>query len=225
MAKVDSEERALKTLPNLNFFNEHEQQAAEMLEFSIKGEESIYFIVKTDLKSSDFCGIGVVNTGELRLGLNACEVGYFKNQEKAGTLNCIINKIVFWPFMKASLQPEPPQQPLPFEQVDLFLTKIALTPYFYTYKYDNKREVYCIVEVNRLKKVLILENTEHDPLSFTAAPSSDQLTYSLQHPDPIAVKLTFIVSDLGHEEEIYGTSVCRLRAQDLNLKEAKFKNL
>ncbi len=143
----------------------------------MKGEESLYLIVKNDLKSSDFCGIGVVNTTELRLGMNACEVGFFKNQEKAGTINCIIQKVVFWPFLKPLFQPDVPQQPLPPLPVDLFLNKITLTPYFYTYKYDNKRELYCIVEVNKSKKVLILENVEHDPLSFAAAAGSDALNY------------------------------------------------
>lgn len=115
-------------------------------------------IAKNDLKSSDFCGIGVVNTTELRLGMNACEVGFFKNQEKAGTINCIIQKVVFWPFLKPLFQQDVAQQQLPPLPLDLFLNKITLTPYFYTYKYDNKRELYCIVEVNKAKKVLILEN-------------------------------------------------------------------
>lgn len=74
------------------------------MEFPLKGEESLYLIVKTDIKSSDFCGIGVVNTTELKLGLNTCEVPFFKNQEKAGTLNCLINKMVFWPFLKPLFQ-------------------------------------------------------------------------------------------------------------------------
>jgi hypothetical protein len=61
-------------------------------------------MVKLDTKSNDFCGIGVVNTTDLRLGINACEVGYFKNQEKVGTINCIIHKIVFWQFVKPLYQ-------------------------------------------------------------------------------------------------------------------------
>ncbi len=156
-------------------------------------------IVKADLKSNDFGGIGVLNTTDLRLGINACEVGFFKNQEKSGTINCIIHKIVFWPFIKPLFQADIAQQPLPAFQVDLFLNKISLTPYYYTYKYDNKREVYCIVEVNKVKKVLILENVEHDPLSFAAAVGSDTLNYIVEHPDVIKIKLSFLVSDLGHE--------------------------
>jgi len=37
------------------------------------------------------------------------------------------------------------------------LNKIVFSAYFYTYRYDNKNEVYCIAEINKDKKVLILE--------------------------------------------------------------------
>lgn len=130
---------------NLNFYDDQDGPSTETLDFAVKGEESVYLIAKNDLKSNDFCGIGVVNTTELRLGMNACEVGFFKNQEKAGTINCIIQKVVFWPFLKALFQQDVAQQPVAPLAVDLFLNKITLTPYFYTYKYDNKRELYCIV--------------------------------------------------------------------------------
>ena len=49
-------------------------------EFSVKGEESLYLIVKTDIKSNDFAGIGILNTTDLKLGTNVCEVPFFKNQ-------------------------------------------------------------------------------------------------------------------------------------------------
>ena len=171
--------------------------------------------MKSDVKSNDFEGIGVVNTTELRLGLNVCEVPYFKNQEKAGTLNCLIHKMVFWPFLKSMFQVETqlqPQQPL---CIDLFFNNIIFTPYFYTYRYDGKQEVYCIVEVNRVKKVLILENNEHDKLSFFAAAGSDALNYSVDQPDLIKIKLSFLVSDLGHEEEIYGTATSKIKGSDI----------
>ena len=64
----------------------------------------MYLIVKADAKGNDFAGIGVVNTTDLRLGTNAMEVPYFKNQEKIGTLNCLINKMVYWPFLKPFFQ-------------------------------------------------------------------------------------------------------------------------
>ena len=61
-------------------------------------------MVKSDAKAKDFIGIGVVNTTELKLGVNPCQVAFFKNQEQTGTINCIINKMVFWPFLKHVFQ-------------------------------------------------------------------------------------------------------------------------
>ena len=31
------------------------------------------------------------------------------------------------------------------QHIDVFLKQITFSPYFYTYRYDNKQEVYCIV--------------------------------------------------------------------------------
>ena len=154
--------------------------------------------MKSDVKSSDFAGIGVVNTTELRLGTNPCEVPYFKNQEKVGTINCLINKMVYWPFLKPLFQNETQLQPQQNLWIDLFFNNIIFSPYFYTYRYDGKEEVYCIVEVNKIKRVLILENNVHDKLSFFAAAGSDILNYSVHQPDVIKIKLSFLVSDLGH---------------------------
>lgn len=81
------------------------------------------------------------------------------------------------------------------------------------------------MEVNKIKKVLILENVEHDQLNFTSSAGSDLLNYIVEQPEAIRIKLTFIVSDLGHEEEIYGSTTCKLRPQDLEQKEVKFKNI
>ena len=76
-----------------------------MLEFPIKGEESVYLMLKGDPRDADFEGIGVVSANDLRLGCNACEVPLFKNQEKAGVVNCLINKFYFWQFIKVMHQP------------------------------------------------------------------------------------------------------------------------
>lgn len=72
--------------------------------------------------------------------------------------------------------------------------------------------------------MLILENVEHDQLNFTAAAGSDLLNYTVEQPDNVRIKLTFLVSDLGHEEEIYGVASCKLRASDLE-KEVRLKNV
>lgn len=140
---------------NLNFYSDAEP-TSEVLEFGLKGEDSIYLIVKEDARNPDYLGIGVVNTTDLKLGLNVCEVGFFKNQEKIGTVNCLINKLAFWPFLKPLFQSEATPQQLQASHVDLFFNKISFSPYYYTYQYDNKQEVYCIAEINKVKKVLIL---------------------------------------------------------------------
>jgi hypothetical protein len=199
LAKIDNDEKAISPLPNLNFYEDQDEPSKDSVEFAVKGEESLYLIVKSDAKSNDFEGIGVVNSTDLKLGINVCEVPFFKNQEKAGILNCLINKMVFWPFLKPLFQNETQLVPKQSLCVDLFFNNIMFTPYFYTYRYDGKEEVYCIVEVNKIKKVLILENTEHDLLSFVAAAGSDTLNYSIDEADLIKIKLSFLISDLGHE--------------------------
>lgn len=77
---MENEEKIIKPLNNLNFYNDSDEPSKEVFEFAVKGEESLYLVVKSNLNSNDFCGIGVVNTTDLRLGMNACEVGFFKNQ-------------------------------------------------------------------------------------------------------------------------------------------------
>jgi hypothetical protein len=183
--------------------------------FSLKAEGNIYLIIKSDIKSNDFIGIGVVDSNDLRLGLNVCEVPFFKNQEKAGTLNCLLNKMVFWPFLKPLFQSDNQLSSMEATYLNIFFNKITLSSYFYTFRYDNKEELYCIVEVNKTKRVLILESTEHDELNFVAAVGSDALNYAVEQPDVIKIKLTFLVSDLGHEEEIYGMATCKIRGIDL----------
>ena len=80
------------------------------------------------------------------------------------------------------------------------------------------------MEVNRHKKVLILEAEQHDGLSFTPAAGSDNLDYTVEQ-DSLKVKFTFLVSDLGVEEEVYGIAVCKTRVTDLNKQEIKFKGV
>lgn len=50
------------------------------------------------------------------------------------------------------------------------------------------------------------------------------MNYNVEQPDNVRIKLTFLVSDLGHEEEIYGIATCKIRASDLE-KEVKLKNV
>lgn len=40
--------------------------------------------------------------------------------------------------------------------ISVQVRRLQLTAYYHTFRYDRKDELYCIVEVNRIKKVLIL---------------------------------------------------------------------
>lgn len=60
------------------------------------------------------------------------------------------------------------------------MKKVTFMPYFYTYQYDNKNEVYCIMEVNKMKKVLIMENSEPNSLNFVPSSSSDNLNFYIE---------------------------------------------
>ena len=78
---------------------------------SAKYEESIYMMVKEidgssekSPKQGDFIGIAILNTSELRMGMNSIEIPCFKNQEKTVCINCVINKVIPYPFIKATFQ-------------------------------------------------------------------------------------------------------------------------
>ena len=73
--------------------------------------------------------------------------------------------------------------------------------------------------------MLILENTEHDLLNFFAASGSDTLNYTVDQSDIIKIKISFLVSDLGQEEEIYGSTLCKVKGSDLGQQPLKLKNL
>jgi len=49
-------------------------------------------------------GISAINYEELRLGSNPLKMQFYKNQELTVQANCIINKIVPYPFIKANFQ-------------------------------------------------------------------------------------------------------------------------
>lgn len=99
------------------------------------------------------------------------------------------------------------------------MKKIVFTPYYYTYRYENKNEVYCIVEVNRVKKVLIMEHSNHDKLTFVTSAGSDTLNFLVDFSEYIKVKITFLVSDIGQDEEIYGYTTLKMKINELSTKD------
>ena len=45
--------------------------------------------------------------------------------------------------------------------------------------------------------------------------SSDVLNFVIEDTEFIKIKIIFLVSDIGHEEEIYGTAIVKLKTQEL----------
>lgn len=39
------------------------------------------------------------------------------------------------------------------------------------------------------------------------------------------MKISFLVSDLGHEEEIYGTAMCKVKGSEVAQQTVKIKNV
>lgn len=221
--KTENEERTVNNVPNFLYFDKNTEVSYAPIVITAKPDESVYLMVKNqvDEKSvsqretqpqNDFIGIAILNFAEMRLGTNSTEIPFFKNQGRTATCHCLINKVTSYPFVKSSFQPEILQSGAhKTMSLSIFMKRVIFTPYFYTYRYDNKNEVYCIVEVNRLKKVLIMEGTLHDELTFMPSASSDSLSFYVEDAEYIKVKVTFLVSDVGHEEEIYGSALVKMK--------------
>jgi hypothetical protein len=64
-------------------------------------------------------------------------------------------------------------------KLSVSIKRIELNSYYYTYQYDGKAEMYCIVEINRVKKVLILQrfNSSLQKLLFMGERGSDVLNF------------------------------------------------
>ena len=92
-----------------------------------------------EMNQIDFIGIAILNTSELRMGINSVEIPCFKNQEKTIMINCIINKVIPYPFIKSVFQPEfLNSRHHKHIGIGITLKKASFTPYYYTYRYDKK---------------------------------------------------------------------------------------
>jgi hypothetical protein len=105
---------------------------------------------------AEFLGIAVLNYKELRLGINVLTLPFFKQQSASCLLHLVVNKVVPWPFVRGTGIPNSSSAGLRFLGVSIQVRRLQLTGYYHSYRYDRKGELYCIVEVNRIKKVLIL---------------------------------------------------------------------
>lgn len=64
----------------------------------LKGKDRSY-------SSEDFIGIAVLNSSDIKIGKNPYEIDFYKNQEKLGSVNCLITKYIPLTFVKSIFQP------------------------------------------------------------------------------------------------------------------------
>lgn len=104
------------------------------------------------------------------------------------------------------------------------IKRIQLSGYYYSYQYDRKNELYCIVEINRIKKVLILEpfHSLTKALLFVNSPNSDLLNFTTDHADSAKIKFTLLVTDDGCEEEVFGSLQKKVGVEKLKEGPVKF---
>lgn len=70
------------------------------------------------------------------------------------------------------------------------------------------------MEINRIKKVLLLERNG-STLEFVQGEGSDYLNFVVEEMEYLRIKLTFLIADLGSEEDIYGGVSFKCRFIDL----------
>ncbi len=76
-----------------------------------KVDEAVYFMLKgsfgreEEREGEDFLGIAVLNAGDVKVGKAPCEIDFYKNQEKLGSVNCLITKFLPMAFSKPIFHP------------------------------------------------------------------------------------------------------------------------
>lgn len=61
----------------------------------------------------------------------------------------------------------------------------------------------------------VLHKHHNMDLFFTPAPSSDKLNFVIDETEQIKIRITFLISDLGREEEIYGVALAKIKTSDI----------
>lgn len=145
----------MPSLTNINFF-QLETEIPEPVVLSLRQEGNVYLKLVEAVSKADFLGIAVLNYKELRLGINVLSLTFFKQQIASCTLHLMVNKVVPYPFLRGIAVPEGNGLSIRLMGISVQVRRLQLTAYYHTFRYDRKDELYCIVEVNRLKKVLIL---------------------------------------------------------------------
>ena len=64
-----------------------------------------------------------------------------------------------------------------------------------------------------------MEHSNHDKLTFVTSAGSDTLNFLVDFSEYIKVKITFLVSDIGQDEEIYGYTTLKMKINELSTKD------
>lgn len=168
-------------------------------------------------KGDDFLGLAVISPKELRLGAVPLSLPFYKNKQYISQARLIVNKVIPCPFIKGTFQPESLiGSGVKTMSLSITLKGIELTSYYWSYLYEGKGDIYCIFELNRVKKVVILERmTSTQSLLFVNAAGSDLLNFLVDQQQSFKIKFTVLATDQGVEQEIYGTCQKRVKTDDL----------
>lgn len=60
-----------------------------------------------------------------------------------------------------------------------------------------------------------MESSFHNELNFVPSAGSDSLSFVVDHAEFIKVKIVCLISDTGQEEEIYGSLLIKIKAEEL----------
>ena len=160
VVKSEEEEVAIPDVPDFSIFN-LETELPEPISFAVKQEGSLYFKLVASEGQNECLGMGVINPKDLRLGAVPITLPFYKHKEYVSEVRLMVNKVMPWPFVKAVFHPESLiGSGVKTMSLSIMLKSIELTSYYWSYLYEGKADIYCIVELNRVKKVLILEKAE-----------------------------------------------------------------
>jgi len=91
-------------------------------------------------------GLGVIDLNDLRLGVNALEVPLYKNQRIESYVNLLVNKVPNLQICHSDYQPEIlGRLKKKTRNLSVEVSSAVMNGFFYTYEYENKSELYCIV--------------------------------------------------------------------------------
>ena len=90
--------------------------------------------------------MAVINPKDLRFGAVPLNVVFYKQKQYVCEARMIVNKVMPWPFIKNVNQPESLiGTGVKTMNLCVMLKSIELTSYYWSYVYENKGDLFCIV--------------------------------------------------------------------------------